>query len=268
MRLTPTKTGTAPGRKPLRTPWTIWVRRAALAGLVVTTSLGATAAWMWRDTILFEALEATARAGLRLERIELGGRLNTDRDAIMEVAGLEWYQPMLELDLEGIHDRLRGIGWVGGARVERRLPDTLVITLEERQALALFQDDRGHHVIDREGDVIGNVAPEDFTHLPVIKGEGAPASASAILDTLKREPELFAEVWSLTYQSGRRWDVFLRNNIRIQLPEDNPGGAWSKLAEMDRDHRLTDRDVVNIDLRIPGKLVIRPTPPSPKGSNT
>ena len=265
MRLNPTATSTAPVRRPPRTPW---VRRTALAGLVAAAGLGGTAAWMWRDAILFEAVEASARAGLRLERIELGGRLNTDRDAIMEVAGLEWYAPMLGLDLGDIHDRLLGIGWVGGARIERRLPDTLIITLEERQALALFQDDHGHRVVDRRGGVIRDVAPEDFTHLPVIKGEGAPANASAILETLKREPELFAEVWSLTYQSGRRWDVFLRNNIRIQLPEDDPGEAWSRLAAMDRDHRLTDRDVINIDLRIPGKLVIRPTRPSPKGSNT
>ena len=264
MRLNTFHTGAAPRRKPPHTPW---FRRIALAGIAIGLGLGGTAAWMWRDALLLEALEASGRTGLRLERIELEGRLNTDRDAIMKAAKLEWYQPMLGIELETVHDRLLGIGWVGGVRVERRLPDTLVITLEERQALALYQDDDGHRVIDRRGVVINDVAAEDFTHLPVVKGQDAPAHAQAILSILKQEPELFAEVWSLTYQSGRRWDVFLRNNIRIQLPETDPGQAWSKLAEMDRDHKLTDRDVVNIDLRIPGKLVIRPIR-SNKGSNT
>ena len=48
----------------------------------------------------------------------------------------------------------------------------------------------------------------------------------------------------------------------------DPDKAWSKLAEMDRAHKLTNRDVINIDLRIPGKLVIRPTRTNPKGSST
>ena len=265
MRLNPFRSNAAPRRKP---PRSRWPARALAASLAVALGLSGLAGWMWRDALVAGALEASADAGLGLERIELGGRLNTDREAIMKVAGLEWYQPMLGLDLQEIHDRLLGIGWVGGVRVERRLPGTLVITLEERQALALYQDDAGHQVIDRRGEVIDNVAAEDFTHLPVVKGLGSSANAGAILAILKREPELFAEVWSLTYQSERRWDVFLRNNIRIQLPEDDPGRAWSKLAEMDREHKLTDRDVVNIDLRIPGKLVVRPMRSTNKGSST
>ena len=60
----------------------------------------------------------------------------------------------------------------------------------------------------------------------------------------------------------------IRPTIRIQLPEMDPDKAWSKLAEMDRAHKLTNRDVINIDLRIPGKLVIRPTRTNPKGSST
>ena len=45
--------------------------------------------------------------------------------------------------------------------------------------------------------------------------------------------------------------------------------AWSKLAEMDRKHKLTQRDIINIDLRVPDKLVIKQArQKSRKGSNT
>ena len=103
----------------------------------------------------------------------------------------------------------------------------------------------------------------------MIKGENAPQNARAILELLKSEAALFDDVWSLTYQSNRRWDVYLRNNIRIQLPELDTMSAWEKLAEMDREHKLTKLDVMNIDLRIPNKLVIRRAPTSQnKGSQT
>ena len=265
MRLSLYRTSASPRRQ---LPRRNWVKRGLIVITAAGVCLGGLAGWLWRDALLVEAIDASAQAGLRLERIEIDGRLNTDKAAIMKTAGISWYDPMLTLDLGDIHQRLMSIGWVGEARVERRLPNTLIITLNERQALALFQDKDGHHVIDRSGEVINNVAPEGFTHLPVIKGQKAPQNAQQILTILKKEPELFAEVWSLSYQSERRWDVFLRNNIRIQLPEMDPNKAWSKLAEMDRAHKLTNRDVINIDLRIPGKLVIRPTRTNPKGSST
>ena len=71
-----------------------------------------------------------------------------------------------------------------------------------------------------------------------------------MIDTLKQESDLYTQVWSLVYQSNRRWDVYLRNNIRVQLPEADSGNAWSRLAEMDRERQLTRSNITNIDLRI------------------
>ena len=245
------------------------VVRMALAttafGLV---GLAGYAGWLWQDVIRHNALMLTADVGLRIERIEIEGRLNTGKDDLNKAIATDWYSPIYAADLDAIHTRVSDIGWVKSARVARKLPNTLIITVEERVALALFQDDRGHHVIDRTGAIIEGVAVEQFTHLPVIKGENAPTKAMDMLDLLKTESDLFSQVWSLTYQSNRRWDVYLRNNIRVQLPEMNPGAAWSQLAEMDRTRHLTRRDIINIDLRIPEKLVIRSSRASQKGNNT
>jgi len=265
MRLNLYKSSDASPRRPARR----FNITGMLRGLVfITMIFSGLTIWLWRDTIAHTLLESSADAGLRLERVEINGRLKVTEKSVMEAVNVEWYAPMLNLDLARIHDDLISLGWVKGARVERRLPSTLVVTLEERQALALYQDETGHHVIDRNGDRIAGVAVEDFTHLPVIKGPNAPAKAAGILTLLKAEPDLFAEVWSLTFQSERRWDVFLRNNIRIQLPEQNVPEAWAKLARLDREHRLMQRDLMNIDLRVPDKLVIRPSKPVRKGSNT
>ena len=226
--------------------------------------------WSWqsRDFIVEQVGIVTAKAGLKLERIEIEGRLNVSHEAIAEALGVSWYAPMLTLDLRRIHADLSALGWVRSARLERKLPNTLIIILEERQALALFQDKSGHHVIDRDGSIIAGIEPESFTHLPVIKGRGATTHAESILKLLRNEPDLFAEVWSLSYQSERRWDVFLRNNIRVQLPETSPADAWARFARLNREHNLTARDLANIDLRVPDKLVIKPVRSNLKGSNT
>ena len=244
------------------------VRHLIMAGLVGSVGLAGYAGWLWQDVIHQQTLLATADVGLRLERVEINGRLNTETEDLEAALALNWHSPIYAADLDAIHSRIIDLGWVRSARVERRLPDTLILTVEERVALALFQDDRGHHVIDRAGTVIDGVAVEDFTHLPVIKGDNAPGKAMAMIELLKEESDLYTQVWSLIYQSNRRWDVYLRNNIRVQLPETNPGKAWSQLAEMDRTRHLTRRDIINIDLRIPEKLVIRSSRSSQKGNNT
>ena len=244
------------------------IRYLALVIVTGGAGLAGYSGWLWQDVIHKQLLDASADAGLRLERIEVNGRLNTSNDDLQKAIATDWHSPIFATDLSTIHDRVSKLGWVRAVRIERKLPSTLVVTIEERTALALFQDDSGHHVIDQSGAVIEGVAVEDFTHLPVIKGNNAPAQARSMIDTLKQESDLYTQVWSLVYQSNRRWDVYLRNNIRVQLPEADPGNAWSRLAEMDRERQLTRSNITNIDLRIPEKLVIRSSPAGQKGNNT
>ena len=259
------------GRQPDKLPF--YKRRpfrlASVGGLAFVVGLGAFAGYLWRAPLQQEALEFSVDSGLRLEEIIVKGRVNTSQAELIRAINTPWYDPMLTIDLDRIHRDVTSLGWVRGAQVERVLPSKLVVTLDERSALALYQDDDGHHVIDHTGEVIDGVKAEDFTHLPVVKGPNAPQNTAAILAVLKQESQLFADVWSLTYQSNRRWDVYLRNNIRIQLPEQNTAAAWSKLAAMNRKHRLTERDVIYIDLRYQNKLVIRPSrSTATKGSST
>ncbi len=245
------------------------VRRVILTMGAMIAISGLSAGVLWRGAIYDGLIEASVNSGLRLEEIKVKGRANTDEAALTKAINTDWYSPILTLDIDRIHRDVNALGWVKNAVVRRQFPDTLEIKLEERHALALYQDDNGHLVIDEHGEVIIGTKPEAFTHLPVVKGPGAPVKAKAILAMLKTQDSLYADVWSLTYQSGRRWDVYLRNNIRIQLPEKGAEKAWSTLADMDRKHKLTQRDIVNIDLRVPDKLVIRQARSKPrKGSNT
>ena len=74
--------------------------------------------------------------------------------------------------------------------------------------------------------------------------------AAAILDALKTEPELYADVWAIHRISDRRWNVHLRTGLEVKLPEMDAALAWSKLAVLDRDTQIMKRDLSMIDLRI------------------
>ena len=52
---------------------------------------------------------------------------------------------LLGIDLQASRQRLEAIDWVASATVERRLPDTLYVTLSERRAVAIWQNGGGIH---------------------------------------------------------------------------------------------------------------------------
>ena len=177
--------------------------------------------------------------------------------------------PILEIDLHKLHANLNKIGWIEDAIVERRLPSTIRITLHERIPIALLQNNDQHKLIDHNGQIINGADPSKFTHLTVITGENSAPHAAAILSILKTEPELFSEVWAVSYRSKRRWDVHLKNGMEVRLPETDPISAWSRLAMIDRKKNITDRDLAVIDMRVPQQLVVEPNiPVRGQGSKT
>ena len=99
----------------------------------------------------------------------------------------------------------------------------------------------------------------NFNYLPVINGLGAEKHAAKMLNILSSEPNLFHQVWAISYIGKRRWDVSLRSGVEIKLPEKNPSEAWAKLSEMDRSESLLSREINVIDLRKSGYLIIKPS---------
>jgi len=214
-------------------------------------------------------IEASAQAGLRLETIEVKGRSHTPKSVILAVSELKRGEPMLTISLPDLHERLSTIGWIDEVAVERRMPSTVRIILTERIPMALLQTDAGHRVIDETGTVIAGADPSAFGHLTVVAGSSAASNAGPILNILKTEPELFADVWAVTFQSERRWDVHLRNGIRVRLPETDPRTAWSKLAIIDHSKQITNRDLAVIDMRVPDQMIVEPNiPVRGQGRNT
>jgi cell division protein FtsQ len=231
----------------------------SLAAIAAVASFGMALAD--RDQVTGDILAITARAGLTLEQIQVRGRAHTPQDKLVTALGLTVGQPILGIDLVAIHDRIRHIGWVEQATVERRLPGTIHVTIRERVPVALLQTDSDHQLIDQSGTIITGADPREFSHLRVVAGDGAANKAAQILAILKTEPELFAAVWAVSFRAKRRWDVHLKNGIDIRLPETDPISAWSRLAILDRTKQITNRDLAVIDLRVPHQLVVEPNIP-------
>ncbi|MBT5194629.1 MAG: FtsQ-type POTRA domain-containing protein [Rhodospirillaceae bacterium] len=249
-------------------------RRMIAFGLIAMVALGAgLGAWKVKESgVIGVALnrvhlavsefsqDQVVAAGLTVQHIFVTGRGETGKAEVLDAVGVESGQSILDFDPALARRRLLDLGWVKTARVERRLPDTIVVRLHERKALALWQHKGRHVLIDRGGKPITRHNLDRFAHLPVVVGQAAPLVAADLIDMLSRKPALFAQVQAAVRIGDRRWDVRLKNGIKVHLPEVDAYAAWIRLAELAAEQRIFDRDVAAIDLRLPDRLVLRLTP--------
>jgi len=199
-----------------------------------------------------------ADLGFRVETVRLQGASAASRDQILRAAAVARGAPILGLDLAAIRARVERVGWVERARVIRLLPATLVIAVDERPLMAVWQRGGRLAVVDVEGRIVGAVDPGAFPGLPRIVGEGANSEAGALLGEVRRRPALIARLGWLRRVDARRWDLILKDGGVIQLPETGETAALDRLDRLDRVARVLELGLERLDLRDPDFTVAHP----------
>lgn len=207
-----------------------------------------------------DTLQLTAELGLTVQRITVEGREDTPAELLLSTLEVQAGDPILGIDPEALRLRLEDLPWIRSASVERRLPDEIRLVIAELDPIALWQRDGRYHLVDRFGDTMPVTDTEKYAGMLVLTGEDAPAHAQDLLDLLALEPALGDRVIAAQRVGARRWNLKLDNGVDIRLPEEEPAAAWRALAEMERDQKLIDRDLVMIDMRVPDRLVVRLSP--------
>jgi cell division protein FtsQ len=204
-----------------------------------------------------QAIALSARAGFRVEDVEVVGRSQTDPKYLLAAAGLNRGYPILAFSPEAARARIESLPWVASAAVERHLPDTVSITIVERKPIALWQHNEKISLIDSAGVNLGPTTIESAPQLPLVVGGDAPAHAAEFLHLLEGYPDIARRVQASSWIGSRRWDLKLDNGVEVRLPETGVAEALKQLADAQASSRLFERDVSLIDLRLAGKMIVR-----------
>jgi cell division protein FtsQ len=210
-----------------------------------------------------------AGAGFRVTHIIINGAATTKPDAIVSAMGVKIGDPLLGVSLTAMQTRLLQLGPVQTATVERALPGTLIISITERAATAIWQKTAPGGaaqfvLIDAQGNVIADqdatAAKRRDPSLLLLAGADVPANAHSLLKELNAAPSVQRRVAAAERVDGLRWNLILQNQTVVKLPGDGEPQAIAQLANLQASMALLDRPVEVIDLRLPGRLVIRPYP--------
>jgi cell division protein FtsQ len=204
------------------------------------------------------ALGRLTDSGLRVDAVHLQGASPPAQKEIMKAAALKQGSSILTLDLDAVRRRVEQVGWVNRARVIRLWPDTVVIAVDERPLVAIWEHNGRAVVVASDGTVVDKADPARFASLPLIVGEGANTAAAPIVSAVSSRPRLADKLEALVRVDDRRWDLRLKEGTLVQLPADGEEEALIRLDQLDRKSRILDLGLARIDLRDPEMVVVRP----------
>jgi cell division protein FtsQ len=201
--------------------------------------------------------EAANAVGFRIAAVSLTGPKEVSREEVLTTAGVTGRASLLFLDADTARERLMANPWIADAAVLKLYPDRLQITITERQAFALWQEDGRVSVIAADGTVLEPFVEDRYLGLPLVVGRGAEQQAKDFLAIVARYPDIGAVLHASVLIAQRRWNLRLNNGIDVRLPEGNVAQALDRLVTLDREKKLLSRDIVAVDLRLPDRVSVR-----------
>ena len=206
-----------------------------------------------------QAAELAARAGFEVDKVEVRGVERMDELAVYNIALGQVDRSMLSLDLPKVRAEMLNLGWVKDARISRRLPDTLVVDIVERDPVAVWQHGGQLHLIDVAGVVLQPVSASAMPDLPLVVGPFANRQTAGLNRLMENAPALKPMLAGATWVGNRRWDLRFQSGETLSLPEGDKisAAALVNFARMDGVNRLLGRGIVKFDMRDPDRFVLR-----------
>jgi len=203
------------------------------------------------------ANHVTARAGFGIETVVITGHKEVRESDVLRALEIGGNTSLLTFDAHWARRRLADIAWVKSSTVQKLFPGTLRIDLVEREPYALWQLGGIVSLIDRDGDVIGELSDQRFAGLPLVVGSGANKRVDELMALVAPHSIVSTRLRAAVRVADRRWNLVLDNGMEIRLPETGAREALASLDELSETKGLMARDIVLIDLRLADRLVVR-----------
>jgi cell division protein FtsQ len=222
-----------------------WERVAAVAALAALATSP-----LWGPPVL------RPLSFFAVRRVEVAGARYLDPGVVAEGMGLARTASIWD-DLDAVERRLANVAGIRTAKVRRRVPGTLRVTVEEEEPVALADGPAGLVAVSAEGEPL----PYDLTMAPV-DAPIVPRADTALLAALAtmRTTDLGFYA-AITAASARRGEVVLEidsGRVRFDLPIEP--GVVRQVAAVQRELAASGTAWRELDGRFAGWVVVRRPP--------
>ena len=133
----------------------------------------------------------------------------------------------------------------------------ITIKIEEKNIIGLLNIENNNYLIDEFNNIIETKITPNLFHLPVFIGKNSNKNASVILNLIK-ESDINLNYLSFSFVDQRRWNINLKNGVKILLPETKVLDTLKLLNKVTSKYNILNGNFIEIDMRIYGKYFLKP----------
>lgn len=200
--------------------------------------------------------EYLAEFRFALDNVVIIGQKNFPNSEVISALNADIGTPIFDIDLEKSHKILSKNYWIKSVIIQRKLPDTIIVSLNEKEPIAIWQVNKKVSLIDSDGEIIMGANPENFPNLIQVVGEDANIYASELISQISNNPNLAQKVEYAVRFGQRRWDIHLQGNINVKMPQSDFIKAYEYLSNLEKENKIWGSNIKTIDLRDISKVYI------------
>ena len=252
-------------RKPVRafrqiTPKQLFTNKLFQAVLALGVMLPAAGFYVSNDAASQKYIAAAAStAGFQVKSFIVNGAENVEPEFLRIQLASQLRKNLFEFDVEVARKQVIQNSWVEKATVRKIYPDSVIIDIVERDAVALWKSGDKLYLIARDGTVIAEASQEHMV-LPQMVGDGANRNAAEFLSVMQQFPMLVSRTDAYVRVADRRWNLVLDDGLKVLLPESGWQEALGELYELQSRREILERGMLQIDMRLSDRLVLRMKP--------
>ncbi len=201
----------------------------------------------------------TSWGGLGIHSIEITGQSEASEVDILDSLDIGPFPSLLTFDLDTAREQVEALPWIETARLSKLFPNTLQVTVVEKEPAAVWQHGGEVRLVDADGKVIAPLLGDRHGDLPYLVGADAAARLEDYLNLLAAAPAIAPRVKAGVLVSGRRWTLVLRDGIELLLPHERPDRALAEIARLDDETSLLAREIAAVDFRFGDRTILRLT---------
>lgn len=239
-----------------------WI--AAMAGCL--TLVGAGAWWAAQHSL-------PEISALQVSEIEIRGNDHVPTKEVLSRLDVQGSVNIFQLDIEALVDRLTKHPWIRTASIQRHPPLRLVVTIEEREPVAVLSTGKTY-LVSKDAVILDDVRATTTGSLPAVRAQwrvkyqaGERLTDPRILrgleliERFRNTPPLQgAQIAEVTAEADGNYILHLAEDkgiLRLGMAESLPQLDLLDIAL--RRHGRGLESLAYVDLRFPGRVILHPS---------
>ena len=193
-----------------------------------------------------------------LSVVNINGLNYINEDEILNLINFYRGSSIFLIPIKKIAKKISQNNWVKSINIKSNYKDTIIINIDESKPIGIYTTGIQNILFSDELKILENIANNEKRFNTLIKFEGKNSiyESSKLLDVL---PDDFIEFVDKAFLiNKRRWNLKLKNNILLKLPENNIKKALENFIKIyinfSNDELI---DIETIDLRMKQKIILK-----------